>query len=89
MTDTGTTAHASDTDALIRRWRAQGNRSEQIAPELAAKITGSQMRTWDELPSPAALAGEYDVSQRTIARAKSLLADHDFLVRANGRYYIA
>ena len=38
MADTGTTVRATDTDALIKQWRASAKRVEQIAAELAAKI---------------------------------------------------
>ena len=89
MTGTDATAEAGGTDALIKRWRASHKRVEQIAAELAAKIAAGQLRRWEELPSQAALADEYDVSERTITSAKTLLAVHDFLTMENRRYYIA
>jgi DNA-binding GntR family transcriptional regulator len=89
VTDTDTTVEASDTDALIKQWRASEKRVEQVAAELAAKIAVGQLHRWDELPPLAVLADEYDVSERTIGTVKKLLADHDFLTLENGRYYVA
>jgi DNA-binding GntR family transcriptional regulator len=89
LTSTGATAGARDAGALIRRWRGSGNRAQQIAADLAAKIDAGRLHRWQELPSRAALATEYDVSESTIGIVKKLLADHDFLIIENRRYYIA
>jgi DNA-binding GntR family transcriptional regulator len=80
---------ATDTDALIKRWRASEKRVEQIAAELAAKIDVGQLHRWAELPPRVVLADEYDVSERAITSVKSLLAVHGFLAMENRRYYIA
>jgi DNA-binding GntR family transcriptional regulator len=89
VTSTDATAGTGDADTLIKRWRGSGNRAGRIAADLAAKIDAGRLHRWDELPSRAALAAEYDVSESTIGIAKKLLADHDFLIIENRRYYIA
>jgi DNA-binding GntR family transcriptional regulator len=89
MADADTAVEASDTDALIERWRTSDKRVEQIAAELAAKIDVGLLHRWGELPPLAVLADEYDVSERTITSVKKLLAVHDFLTMENQRYYIA
>jgi DNA-binding GntR family transcriptional regulator len=89
MADTDTAVETTDTDTLIKRWRASERRVEQIAAELAAKIDTGRLHRWAELPSLAVLADEYDVSERTITSVKRLLAVHDFLTLENGRYYVA
>jgi len=89
MTSDGTAAETGGTDTLIKQWRASASSSEQVAASLAAKINGGQLRTWDDLPSLATLADEHDVSQRTVTRAKTLLAGHGFLTLQGGRYYVA
>jgi DNA-binding GntR family transcriptional regulator len=83
------TVKASDTAALIKQWRASSKRVEQVAAELAAKINAGRLHRYEELPLQAALAKEYDVSERTISSVKRLLAVHDFLTKENRRYYIA
>jgi DNA-binding GntR family transcriptional regulator len=89
MADTGTTVKATDTDALIKQWRASGKRVEQIAAELAAKIDAGRLHRWEELPPVSVLADEYGVSERTITSVKNSLAVHGFLTKENRRYYIA
>jgi hypothetical protein len=89
MTDTGTAAEASDTDALIRRRRGSANRAQEIAADLARKITAGELRPYAELPPVAALTREYDVSDRTISNAKSLLAEHGFLKKEGRRLVVA
>ena len=89
MTDTDTTAEAMDTGTLIRQWQSSAKRAEQIAADLAGKIAFGRLHRYEELPSQAALADEYDVSERTITRVKNLLADHNFLTMEYRRYYIA
>jgi DNA-binding GntR family transcriptional regulator len=88
VTDTSTTSHA-DTSDLIRSWRASSKRVEQIAADLALKIDTGQLHRWDELPRQSVLAGDYNVTERTITSVKSLLAVHEFLTLENGRYYVA
>ena len=89
MAGADTTIKASDTDALIKQWRASGKRIEQIAAELAAKIDAGRLHRYEELPLLAVLTKEYDVSKRTLTSVKKLLAVHDFLTLENRRYYIA
>jgi hypothetical protein len=66
MTDTDTAVEATDTDVLIKRWRASERRVEQIAAELAAKIDAGRPHRWQELPPQAVLADEYDVTERPL-----------------------
>jgi DNA-binding GntR family transcriptional regulator len=89
MADADTAVEASDTGALVKRWRASERRVERIAAELAAKIDAGRLHRWEELPSLAVLADEYDVTERTITSVKRLLAVHDFLTLENRRYYVA
>jgi DNA-binding GntR family transcriptional regulator len=89
MAGTDATVETADTDALIKQWRVSANSVEQIAAELAAKIAAGQLHRWAELPSQAALADEYDVTERTITSVKRLLAVHNFLTLENRRYCIA
>jgi DNA-binding GntR family transcriptional regulator len=89
MTGTAMAVAATDTGALIKRWRVSDKRTEQIAAELAAKIAAGRLRRWQELPARAVLADDYDVSESTITSVKSLLAAHSFLALENRRYYIA
>jgi DNA-binding GntR family transcriptional regulator len=67
MTGADTAIEATDTDTVIKRWRASERRVEQIAAELAAKIDAGRLHRWAELPSLPVLADEYDVSERTIS----------------------
>jgi DNA-binding GntR family transcriptional regulator len=89
MSGTDTAVAVADAGALIRRWRASGKRTEQIAAELAAKIAAGRLHRWQELPTRAVLAEDYDVSESTITSVKSLLAAHSFLTLENRRYYVA
>jgi DNA-binding GntR family transcriptional regulator len=79
----------TDTGTLIREWCVSPSRVEQIAADLAAKIDTGQIHRWAELPALAVLSDEYDVTERTISSAKSLLAAHGFLTLENRRYYVA
>jgi len=89
MTSTGVTTETRDTGSLMRQWRASRKRPEQVAAEMAAKITAGQMHAWEELSTSAELADEYDTSESTIKRAKRLLAAHGFMALEEGRYYVA
>jgi DNA-binding GntR family transcriptional regulator len=79
----------TDTAALIRVWRASPRRLDTIAADLATKISAGQLHRWAQLPSQAALADEYGVSERLITSAKHQLAACGFLTSENGRYYVA
>jgi DNA-binding GntR family transcriptional regulator len=85
----GAARDTQDAYALIKRWRLSAKRTEQIAADLALKIHTGQLHRWGEMPRQAALADQYDVTERTITSAKSLLAVHGFLTLENGRYYVA
>jgi DNA-binding transcriptional regulator YhcF (GntR family) len=89
VTGAGTAVEVPDTDTLIEEWRSSPRRVEQIAAVLAAEVSGGRYDRWDELPSVAVLADEHGVTERTVSSVKGLLAVHGFLVKENGRYYVA
>jgi DNA-binding GntR family transcriptional regulator len=72
----------------ISEW-ANGGMAQQIAASLARKISGGTLHRYQELPLNSQLAGEWNVSERTISAAKKLLGDHGILKLENRRYYIA
>lgn len=79
----------ADTDRLIREWEASPSMARKIAAGIARKIASGNMHRYEDLPPNAALAGEWDVSERTVSAAKSLLGDHGLLILSNKRYYVA
>ena len=80
MTDT-------PTDQTIREWD-KGGTMKRMAADLARKINSGILDQWAELPSHA-LADEWDVSERTVRKAKKLLADHGLLRKEGCNYYVA
>jgi DNA-binding GntR family transcriptional regulator len=86
MEDAGTAVEASGTGGGPME---EELRVERIAAELAAEIDAGRLHRWEELPSLAVLADEYDVAERTITSVKRLLAVHDFLTLEKRRYYVA
>jgi DNA-binding GntR family transcriptional regulator len=76
-------------DGEVRQWMSDRSMAKIIAADLAAAINKGLLNRWHDLPDSATLADDYGVSVRTVSRAKRLLADHDLLVRAGGRYYVA
>lgn len=81
-------ATMDDTDRLIREWEASGNMAKMVAAGIARKIA-SGMHRYEEFPPNSALAGEWDVSERTVSTAKRILGDHGILILENRRYYVA
>ena len=79
----------ADTDTLIKEWEASGNMAQMVAAGIARKIATGNMRHYEDLPVNSALSTEYDVSERTVSAAKSILGDHGILILENRRYYVA
>lgn len=74
---------------LIKQWAMSPYAVEQIAAELARKITSGELSRWDDLPANHQTADDYGVSARTVGRAKKLLADQELLAKAGGVYVVA
>jgi DNA-binding GntR family transcriptional regulator len=79
----------ADTDTLIKEWEASPHKTHKIAAGIARKITTDNMHRYDELPTNSRLAAEWDVSERTITAAKTILGNHGILILENRRYYVA
>jgi hypothetical protein len=77
----------ADTESLITEWETSGNTTQTVAARIARKIAGKNR--YDEPPINSALAAEYDVSERTVTAAKSILRDNGILILENRRYYVA
>jgi DNA-binding GntR family transcriptional regulator len=77
----------ADTQSLIKEWEASGNTTQAVAAGIARKIAGKER--YDEPPLNSSLSTEYDVSERTVTAAKSLLRNHGILILENRRYYVA
>jgi hypothetical protein len=67
-------------------------------PEHGAQDRGGHRRPQDRQrkhaplrrpPPNSALSDEYDVSERTVSAAKSILGNHGILILENRRYYVA
>jgi DNA-binding GntR family transcriptional regulator len=72
----------------IMRWQ-RGTMAEQVAADLAAQITNGNLSKWDSPPLNRTLADKWDVSERTISKAKRLLGGQGMLTLVDGRYYVA
>jgi DNA-binding GntR family transcriptional regulator len=72
----------------IMRWQ-RGSMRERVAADLASRITSGQITKFNDLPLNRTLAGEWDVSHRTVSSAKKLLADEGLLTKDGTRYYVA
>ena len=72
----------------ILLWQ-RGNGVERIAADLAYRISNGSLTRWDSLPLNRTLAKEWNVSSRTISRAKKLLYDHGVLTLDGRRYYVS
>ena len=77
----------ADTESLITEWEASRHKAHNVAAGIARKTAGKNR--YDEPPPNSALSAEYDVSERTVSTAKSILRDHGMRILENGRYYIA
>jgi DNA-binding GntR family transcriptional regulator len=73
---------------LIMQWQ-RGTMPEQIAAELASQINNGKLSKWDSLPINRILADKWDVSERTITKAKRLLCDHGMLTLVDRGFYVA
>jgi DNA-binding GntR family transcriptional regulator len=72
----------------ILKWQ-RGTKAEQVAADLASQIKNGNLSKWDSLPLNSALADKWNVSERTISKAKRLLGDQRILTLVDGRYYVA
>jgi DNA-binding GntR family transcriptional regulator len=72
----------------ILEWQ-RGTGPERIAADLASQIQNGKLSKWDSLPLNRELADKWDVSSRTISRAKNLLHAHGMLTIVDRRYYVA
>ena len=79
----------ADTDTLIKEWEASGNMAQMVAAGIARKIASGNMHRYEDLPPNSAFSDEWDVSERTVSAAKSILGDHGILILENRRYYVA
>ena len=77
----------ADTESLITEWEATGNAAQIVAAGIARKIASKNR--YDEPPTNSALSAEYDVSERIVISAKSILREHGILILQNRRYYVA
>ena len=64
--------------------RPQERTYQRIAADLRARIASGEFQRGVSLPSASAMAGEYEVSARTIHRAVRLLVDEGLLVTEAG-----
>lgn len=72
----------------ILMWQ-RGTMAEQVAADLASQINNGNLSKWDTLPLNRTLAGKWDVSERTISKAKRLLHSQGLLTLDGKRYYVA
>ena len=81
----------ADTESLIKEWEASGNTTQMVAAGIARKIAGEERHDerHDEPLLNSTISTEYDVSERTVTAAKSLLRNHGILILQNRRYYVA
>jgi DNA-binding GntR family transcriptional regulator len=71
----------------IMRWQ-RGTMAEQIAADLASQINNGNLSKWESPPLNSTLADKWDVSERTITKAKRLLCDHGMLTLVDRRFYV-
>jgi DNA-binding GntR family transcriptional regulator len=70
----------------IKLWDGSGNVAQNIAADLAISILASRLT---ELPRNESLAREWTVSERTVRRAKTFLAESGLIIKdETGRYYL-
>jgi DNA-binding transcriptional regulator YhcF (GntR family) len=77
------------TDQLIIDWANSPAIVNQVAASLARKILTGRILPYAELPSNETLADEWDTSERTVIRAKALLAEYGALRKELGIYWVA
>jgi DNA-binding GntR family transcriptional regulator len=72
----------------IMRWQ-RGTMAVRAAADLASQIVNGKLSKWDDLPLNRTLADKWNVSERTVSKAKRLLGGHGVLVMDGKRYYVA
>ena len=72
----------------IMKWQ-RGTMVERVAADLASQITNGKLSKWDSPPLNRTLADKWNVSERTISKAKRLLGDQGMLTLVDRRYYVA
>jgi DNA-binding GntR family transcriptional regulator len=72
----------------IMKWQ-RGTMAERVAADLASQIQTGNISKWASLPLNRAIAGKWDVSERTVSKAKRLIADQGLLVADGKRFYVA
>jgi DNA-binding GntR family transcriptional regulator len=87
MTATATTTDTL-TSATITAWTNNGGITKQVAAHIARQILSGRYLPYAKLPPNETLAKEWHASERTIIRAKSLLAQHGALLKEDGIYYV-
>ena len=77
--------------ALIGQWQASRSMAERVAARLAAELVG--LPRWEPVEGTFRIAVRMNVSERTVRRAKELLADNGAIIKdGKGRavgYYVA
>lgn len=72
--------------AQIEQWDRSTCLAENIAADLAIGIRSARLSS---LPSSRSIAIEWDVSPRTVRRAKRLLAETDLIKKDRRTYYLS
>ncbi|MBO0801722.1 MAG: GntR family transcriptional regulator [Nocardiopsaceae bacterium] len=73
----------------IKKWMNSEIPHERIAGEFLALIEAGRLAPWDALPDNKTAADDYGVSERTVIRAKALLAEHGKAEKSGGLYVVA
>ncbi len=73
-------------DAVVAQWSRSGRAAERIASAFAREIASGRIARWQPLPLNAVTADDYNVSTRTVVRAKQLLAGQGAARKVNGIY---
>jgi DNA-binding FadR family transcriptional regulator len=74
---------------VIREWARSRRRVEQVAAELAERITEAKIEPYQSLPKTDELEKEFDISASTVRDIKRLMAARGFLLMELGRYVVA
>jgi DNA-binding GntR family transcriptional regulator len=72
----------------IMKWQ-RGTMAEQVAADLASQINNGTLSKWESLPLNRTLGDKWNVSERTISKAKRLLGGQGMLTLVDRRYYVA
>jgi DNA-binding GntR family transcriptional regulator len=76
-------------ETLIQEWTASRQADHKIAAYFASKIASGQLTSWSEFPDNTETARTYDVSIRTVIRAKQLLMLQGAAKKVAGVYVVA